>query len=83
MDLARVLLVQIRSLAFILGSPVSFWFFLIVFLLTILYAFLLLILHCFSLFSLSFSLSFLFMRGRGRRHLEGGTCDRVTCPTTT
>jgi len=31
-------------------------------------------------FFLCVSFSFLFERRQGRRHLEGGTCDRVTCP---
>ena len=56
MDLAWVLLIQIRSLALILGSPVS-GSFLLFFCSPYSMHFLLLILHCFSLF-LSFSLSF-------------------------
>ena len=84
MDLAWVLLIRIRSLFLFLCSPVL-WFFLIVFLLTILYMFFCatLFLHCFALFFLCVSFSFLFERRRGRRHLEGGTCDRVTYHTIT
>ena len=81
MDLAWVLLIQIRSLAFILGSPVSGSFSLF-FCSPYSMHFLLLILHCFSLCSLFFSLSFLFF-SRGDEDvaiLEGGTCDRVNLP---
>jgi hypothetical protein len=81
MDLAWVLLIQIRSLFLFSCSPVL-WFFLIVFLPAILYMF-----FCATLFFALFcsffpcvSFSFLFERRRGRRHLEGGTCDRVTLP---
>ena len=84
MDLVWVLLIWIRPLFLFSCFPVL-WFLLIVFLFAILYIFffvLLFFLHCFALFFLCVSFSFLFERRRGHRHLEGGTCDRVTCPTT-
>jgi hypothetical protein len=54
MDLAWVLLIQIRSLAFILGSPV-FGFFSLFFCSPYSTHFLLLILYCFPLFFFVFS----------------------------